>query len=227
MKSTKLNTDKPLINPKIVIAVSAIIFIAILGISLFFVIDDASRSVTVRFLVAPSSATITLGDTQYQSAETYRIRPGNYELTIAKDGFDPYQESLTLNDGDNLNINIALEIQPGNENYYKEHPGEAYVLEAIWTNQMIAGSEVVLADNPLLNILPVDVEYYVQNKEYIHYQISFRIDNPENVVVLINDYTGGNYDAALERIRTEGYDPSNYNIEYRDLTADYTGTDNF
>ncbi|MBR3052274.1 PEGA domain-containing protein [Candidatus Saccharibacteria bacterium] len=227
MKQTKHNGDRPIINLKLILSISAILLIVILGISLFFIIDDASRTVTIRFLVAPSSATITLGGTNYRSAETYRIRPGNYDLSITKDGFDPYQKSLTLNDGDNLNIDIALEIQPGNENYYKEHPNEAYALETIWTNQMIAGSEVVLADNPLLNILPINVEYYIQNKQYIHYQISFRIDDPENVVVLINDYTGGNYDAALERIRTEGYDPDNYTIEYRDLSADYTGTDNF
>ena len=223
----KQNTDKPLINLKLILSISAIAVIVILGISLIFIIDNATRTVSVRFMIAPASATITLDGQKYQNAETYRIRPGNYDLLIAKDGFDPYQNSLVLNDNDDINISISLEIQPGNEDYYKQHPNEAYALETIWTDQMIAGSEVVLADNPLLNILPINVEYYIQNQQYVHYQISFRIDDPENVTVLINDYTGGNHDAALERIRTEGYNPDDYTIEYRDLSANYTGTDNF
>ena len=223
----KQNTDKPLINLKLILSISAIAVIVILGISLIFIIDNATRTVSVRFMIAPASATITLDGQKYQNAETYRIRPGNYDLLIAKDGFDSYQSSLVLNDNDDINISISLEIQPGNEDYYKQHPNEAYALETIWTDQMIAGSEVVLADNPLLNILPINVEYYIQNQQYVHYQISFRIDDPENVTVLINDYTGGNHDAALERIRTEGYNPDDYTIEYRDLSANYTGTDNF
>ena len=92
---------------------------------------------------------------------------------------------------------------------------------------MISGSEIVMKDNPLLNVLPINVEYYIQNKQYVHYQISFSITTPEQVTILINDYTGGNHDAALERIRTEGYNPDDYSIEYRDLSNLYTGTDNF
>lgn len=228
MKTNKqANLNQPIINLKLLLGISVTIVIIILSISLYFIIDNASRSVTIRFMIAPSSARITLNNTEYRSAETYHIRPGNYELAITKDGFEPYFKTLTLNEGEDLGIDISLEIQPGNENYYKEHPNEAYALETIWTNQMIAGSEVVMEDNPLLSILPINVEYFIQNKQYVHYQISFRIDNPENVVILINDYTGGNYDAALERIRTEGYNPDNYTIEYRDLTAEYTATENF
>ena len=227
MKSKKTNTDKPLINPKIVIAVSAIIFIAILGISLFFVIDDASRSVTVRFLVAPSSASITLNGKEYQNATDYKITPGNYTLVIAKDGFESYEEQISPQDNDTLNISVSLDVLPGNEDYYKNHPGEAYALETIWTDQMISGSEVVMDSNPLLKVLPITVEYYIQSKQYVHYQISFRIDNPDNVTILVNDYSGGNYEAALERIRTEGYNPDDYTIEYHDLTAEYTCTDKF
>ncbi len=223
----KNNHFQPVIKLKPILIICGVLFILILSISLFFIIDDASRSVTIRFMVAPSSASISLNDTFYQSAETYRIVPGEYQLLIEKEGFEPYQQTISPGDGETLNINIALEILPGNENYYKLHPDEAYALETIWTNQITAGSDIVFENNPIVEILPINVEYYIQNKQYVHYQISFRIDNPEEVIILINDYTGNNYDAALERIRTEGYDPDNYTIEYRDLTADYTGTENY
>ena len=219
--------DKPLVNLKLVLGVLAALIILVLAVSLFFIIDESSRTVTIRFLVAPSTAKITLNDTAYQSAESYQITPGEYTLRIEKEGFESYEKTITLSDNEQFNVSVALNVLPGNEDYYKQHPGEAYALETIWTDQMIAGSEVVIDNNPLLQILPIDVEYYINNQQYVHYQISFSIADPENVTVLINDYTGGNYDAALTRIRSEGYDPADYHIDYRDLSALYTGTENF
>lgn len=228
MKSrVKSQSNRPLVNLKLVVGILTGILIVILAISFYFVIDDASRSVTIRFMVAPSSAKITLNGTEYQSATTYKITPGDYTLLIEKPGFESYEKQISPVENDNLNISIALSVQPGNENYYKEHPNEAYALETIWTDQMVAGSDIVFENNPLFKILPIDVEYYVNNQRYVHYQITFSIDTPERTAVLINDYTGGNYEAALERIRTEGYNPDNYTIEYHNLTEEYTGTDNF
>ena len=222
-----MKNDKPIINLKALIITAVAIIMLILGISLYFIIDEASRNVTIRFMVAPSSAEITLNSTSYQPAKDYKIQPGDYVLTIKKAGFETYEETLNITENETLNINISLEVLPGNENYYKEHPDEAYALETIWTSQMIEGNEIVQETNPLVSILPIDVEYYINKKQYIHYQISFRIDNPENVTILINDYTGDNEAVALERIRTEGYNPDDYNIEYRDLSIQYTGTENF
>ena len=229
MKSSRTSSklEQPAINFKATIIVFVLLFIAILSISLYYIIDDNLRSVTIRFMIAPSSATITLNDTEYQSAKDYKIKPGEYHLLIEKEGFNSYQETITPTEDDVININVSLEVLPGNEDYYKLHPDEAYALETIWTNQMTAGSDLVYESSPIVSILPINVEYYIQNKQYVHYQISFRIDDPENVVILIDDYTGQNYDAALERIRTEGFNPEDYSIEYRDLSIEYTGTENY
>lgn len=221
------NQHEPVLNYKTIIAASVMILILILSISLFFIINDVSQSATIRFMIAPSSAQISLDDMTFQSAETYNIAPGEYNLTISKDGFLPYQKTITLNEEDTLNLNIALEVAPGNEDYYEKHPEEAYALETIWANQMMSSGEEVLKKAPLISLLPIEVEYYIQGKQYVHYQITFRVDSSNQVTILINDYTGGNHDAALERIRSEGYNPQDYSIKYQDHSQEYINTDNF
>lgn len=225
MKQKKQN--KPLLNLKLIIITVSIILVLVLSISLFFIINEVSQSATIRFMVAPSSAQITLDDKVFQSAETYNISPGQYSLVIKKDGFSPYQKTITLEEEDILNINIALETLPGNEDYYEKYPEEAYALETIWANQMMSSGEAILDKAPLISILPIEVEYYIQGKQYVHYQIAFKVESSNQVTIIINDYTGGNYDSALERIRAEGYDPKDYSIEYRDYSQDEIDTDNF
>lgn len=78
---------------------------------------------------------------------------------------------------------------------------------------------------PLLAKLPIRVEYYVNGYgAYIKYNIFAKIEgsaNDQSFSVLIEDYTGGNYDAALDRIRNLGFKPEDYKIEYKDLSIDY------
>ena len=219
--------DQPTIKPKTIIIAIISLFLIIIAISLFFIIDNAKRSVSLHFMIAPSSATITLDNQSFKSGSYYNYYPGEYHLTISREGFATYESDITLLEGDTFELSYALDILPGNEDFYQTHPDEGYALETIWTDEMIVGSSIVEENNPLLSILPINVEYYIQGARYVHYQISFRIDNPENVVIGINDYSGGNQDLALDRIRSEGYDPEDYVIEYQDLSESYIDTENF
>lgn len=80
---------------------------------------------------------------------------------------------------------------------------------------------------PLAAKLPIDIEYYTDGHgAYVHYTITSSAqnnpnNNTNNYAVLITDYTGDNYDAALDRIRNLGFKPEDYKIEYKDLSTDY------
>lgn len=219
--------NQPIIKPKTIGIITISLLVIIIGISVYFIIENMKRSVSLRFLIAPSSATITLDNQSFENSNFYKYYPGDYHLTISRDGFKTYETDITLLPDDTLEFTYSLDILPGNEDFYQTHPGEAYALETIWANQMIVDSSIVSEKYPLLSVLPINVEYYIQNSRYVHYTISFRINNPEDVTILISDYSGGSHDFALDRIRTEGYNPDDYTIEYIDLSENYTGTDNF
>lgn len=78
--------------------------------------------------------------------------------------------------------------------------------------------EKVLTSFPIMQDLPIQIEYYKDGYgEYIHYDIygdlSYK-DGQNSFKIYIKDYTGGNYEAALQRIIDLGYKPSDYEIEY-------------
>lgn len=88
-------------------------------------------------------------------------------------------------------------------------------------------SDKFLKEYPLATKLPIDIEYYTDGHgAYVHYTITSSAqnnsdNNADGYAVLITDYTGGNYEPALERIRNLGFNPDDYEIEYKDLSGEY------
>ena len=73
--------------------------------------------------------------------------------------------------------------------------------------------------NPLSKVLPIIINGTdPETKNYVHYEIRgfFDMDNNFDFSVNIMDYTGGNYEKALQLIRDEGFNPADYVINYRD-----------
>lgn len=77
----------------------------------------------------------------------------------------------------------------------------------------------ILEKNPIINSLPIDVEYYSNNyNSYTKYLITYS-ENSDNIVINIEDYTGNNYEKALQSIKDRGYNPEDYHINYMDLSS--------
>lgn len=71
---------------------------------------------------------------------------------------------------------------------------------------------------PLLKDLPLTIAYYSENfASYTNYEITYQTkEDDTSFIIIINDYTGGNYENALQKIRSLGYNPSDYLIQYND-----------
>ena len=81
------------------------------------------------------------------------------------------------------------------------------------------------AEYPLMAHLPINIDYFINgNGRQIRYDIEGNLntyaDGTSSFKVIITDYTGGNHDAALERIRALGFNPDDYEIEYRDYSQE-------
>ncbi len=72
---------------------------------------------------------------------------------------------------------------------------------------------------PIIQDLPVIVDYYSNNyADYTHYTITYNATQEDysDFSLIINDYTGNNYNVALDKIRELGFDPNDYKIIYDD-----------
>ena len=79
-----------------------------------------------------------------------------------------------------------------------------------------------IANNPLYNVLPIVVDEFDYGKrQAIHYEIRGYFNEENQLVLVINDYSGGNYENALNRVRAAGYEPSNYPVEYYNRAGNY------
>lgn len=74
--------------------------------------------------------------------------------------------------------------------------------------------------DPIISILPINVSYYENNYAvYVAYSIISQVKD-NKLTVIINDETGGNHDAALNKLKEAGINPDNYTIIYNDLSAE-------
>jgi len=89
--------------------------------------------------------------------------------------------------------------------------------------------ETLYDDNPFLAELPLEVSFYEDTYSgFIHYAITYELtpdltdENKQNLTIIITDYTGGNRDRALAKLKSLGADTSKYSIQYIDDSANYT-----
>lgn len=72
-----------------------------------------------------------------------------------------------------------------------------------------------IEDNPIYDDLPISVdEFDYGSRSSLRYDIRAFFNSDNQLVVTIVDYSGGNYENALKKIRELGYNPDDYIMEY-------------
>ena len=85
-------------------------------------------------------------------------------------------------------------------------------------------TSTLLKENPILSAFPLIIDDFdFEKRTSIHYEILGQINSLNEIVITINDYSGGNYSAALEKLSSLGYDLSTYKINYYDKTTSTSG----
>ena len=83
---------------------------------------------------------------------------------------------------------------------------------------MVENYEKLKEKYPLIEQLPIEVDRFLNYSEHIHYKITYRLQNKKAIIV-VTDYTGGNFEKALSNIENRGFDPDDYKIEYVDSSS--------
>lgn len=202
----------------------SVFFLTIVGISIYFVIDDAEKTATIKLVVAPVSADILINGQPFDNMETYKVKPGDYKIVVSKpDYFETFTKSFTLESGDSKEFYLELQALP-NTDWYKNHPDDAHSIDTIINHELSERSNNLAKNYPLLTKLPIKVEYYKNNSIYIYYIITYQVEKDNQPTIIIKDFTGGNYNSALERLKAEGFNPDDYNTEYQDKTNEIAPT---
>ena len=208
-------------KPKIfylVISIIVIGFITIIGFFIYTRIFSAKLS----FVIAPASAEVTLdGKTFSGGRYEKRVQPGEYTITVEKDGFTSETTTINATADQTTNVLIALVSNDSSTaNWYIDHPEDSELNDEVGSRIYSQDQTNLLKDYPIVQDLPETARYWTLN-----YGIC--PDGKPFCVIIAADT--GYYTYALERlasINNHHYILADYPIAFADYTNPFPNLTN-
>lgn len=195
-------------NPIIIVSFLVVLFV-ILAVVNF--VSQADKTAKLEIEVAPSDATIILNQSKTRGGKR-RIEPGKYTVTVSRAGFAVQSKEVTLKDGSDEYVGIALESNsPSTKDWYSEHPKDLKIAERITSINFDQQSEK--NTDPILGSLP-----FVGPGET--YQIDYSATDSNGKVSVVVSYV--NEEAKQDAVNwfsNNNFDITKYNVTYTDLLA--------
>ena len=170
---------------------------------------DAETSM-IGVLVAPSSAKIMIGGSQYKNGK-YEISPGKYEVLIEKEGFEPYSGEITVEDKHISYVTACLQPVNEGDNYYNENEEDASICQSYEELvDTVAWDQLAMLDE-IFDYAPI------HNKKEGYYVDPYFNENGD-LIVKLSFKDCAQTEAVLEKraydsMREEGLNPDNYVFE--------------
>ena len=185
------------------------------------IIIHKSKTAMIDINFAPAAATITLNNQAYANQESHNIAPGDYHVKISMEGMQSQEYDLTLDTDGFARIWGYLLSADGTFDYYYSHPEDVAILTEV-ANADDTKAQAFLADYnqkaSLAELIPIDYDAYTDDfayyTEYHIYLNEYYNTCPKILCLTIEDNTGGNEQAAKDKIKELGYNPDDYDIEY-------------
>ncbi|MBQ3326051.1 hypothetical protein IJG79_02825 [Candidatus Saccharibacteria bacterium] len=196
----------------IIIGLAGILFASM---TLLLISNSDKTSVEIR--VAPADAKILIDGKEYKNG-TYQLPIGEKQIHI-EFGNDFVSQDYSINipkSNEPYKLYNYLVQRDGSTSWYDTHESDAILLNTI--GDYLAGkqAEQYLNNYPIINKLPIIVAQYDKEYNYTEY----RIDGGKfeqckaDFCLKITDTTGGNLEAAKQKITNLGYNLSDFEIIY-------------
>lgn len=195
----------------------ALLVLGSVGYGVYIAVSRAGKE-AVQVYLLPGDAALTANGERLGSGTAY-LTPGEYEIKATKEGFEDFNQKITITSPNTAEIDVALKPQSEeakkwvseNQKLYQEYEGRA----GKRANQE---GEEFSEKNPITSKLPVSTFLFT---------IGYRLDTADpsgNSIIITIAAPEGYRRAALERFRDLGYDPTDYTIEftnYKNLFESY------
>ncbi len=168
-KNMKKNYLLQNLNPKQKAALFALValLVVILVVGIIYAIRSSIYTVSVEIAVAPSDATIMIGDAQYHNGNI-KLKEGTYPISIEREGFEGYADEQTFENGKSYKIYHCLAQIDSNGTFYVDNAAENDICYKVEEYQL-SRSEAELFSDPIYEVAP-----------YHSYDKGFNIDPYQN-----------------------------------------------
>ena len=177
-------------------------------------ITNYDKTATLDYYLAPATATITLNQENLKPEGKIKLKPGTYNITIKKQGFNDFSTTLELKPNQTTYLYKALEPDSTNSNYYQNHPDEASRAQHIADSEADLERKKYTDSDPIFKVTP-----------YSSYQNGFSIiaekqENTSKILLKIDLLTCSDdqiqklKDAAYQYLKNNKINPDNYDIRF-------------
>ncbi len=171
---------------------------------------ESSLSAKLTIIAVPTKSKITVNN-QAARQGANKIRPGAKNITVSMDGFASVTQQIDIKRGENKDVDVVLVSNSARTaNWYFTHPEDESKAEGISSKHYDALAQQALQKTPLIKLLP-----------FVAGGLEFRVDygNKPGVnnglpVIFITAPTQQSQQNGLNWIRSVGFDPTAYKIEY-------------
>lgn len=182
----------------------------IIGISIGLVVHlyqlhEQRGKVAVKILTVPHDAIVTLNGRHVRQGTAY-IAAGIYTAEIHKDGFASHKTNLHVSDHTMRPLYVALRPESDEATRWAARNQHAYAkLERLAAQSSAAYGQSFQAKWPIVKTLPIKDPYF--NISYVHH-------DDETISLKISGTSPRYRMLALQHLRSRGFDPTEYNIEF-------------
>ena len=175
-----------------VIFIVVLLIIALTSWGIFTAVDRSDKKL-VKVVTLPSTAKVFINDVA--SSHNSYVVPGTYTIRIEDNGFASAEREVTITKDDTFSVALAPESDEAKK--WIEDNGEKY------------GEEY----NPQSSINPILVQLPLKN---ILYTVTAenKVTKPTDPLTLSVTAFTGYKNAPIDKIRSMGYDPTDYNYKF-------------
>jgi hypothetical protein len=187
-----------------------LVIVAAIAAGIYFSASRAGK-IAVTVAVVPSDAHTTVNGQSVSSGTVY-LAPGSYNVESSKDGFAKYSQKQQI-EANQSSIVVSLTPESADAKKWADDHNSDYL-----ANESLAGqaadtfSNDFRDKNPIVNVLPYDNYIFTIGYE------NDQSDPTNNSVIITIDAPEGYRNAAIDQIRSLGYDPTTLNIKFRNYT---------
>ncbi|HLG91320.1 MAG TPA: hypothetical protein VI336_04150 [Candidatus Saccharimonadales bacterium] len=170
-----------------------------------------SQEAKINIFVLPEDATVTV-DSQVVKKKSFYVKPGAHVVEASKTGFKSDRRTISVNKKDVLDLYLLPNPESQEAlNWLAQNPEIQRLREEYAAHNVAQLQSILQQKYPIIKELPIITPYY-----RIDYGVSEKKpDDPESLALYITVATEANKNFALQRIRDEGFDPSQLEIIYK------------
>ena len=203
---------------KIIVVLSLFILVPLLIIAISYISSRGNQGkIKVEILAVPSYATTTIDGETVKKSTVY-LSPGVYTFETKQEGFETQKRSIKIDQTERTVTMALVPISEQADKWAKDNQNAYLKAEGAEGEEADAEGQALIAKNPIIQNLP-----YTDPLYNINYGT---VPGSDTVYILIDAETPSPVarQAAVERIRSWGYEPTEYIIVFSDFKNPFSGT---